>query len=97
MLAYSDSQLGCFDAYSDSQLMVNQVQGNYLVKDLRMLAYLVEVKVMTMKIKDFKIRQVLQEENKQVNQYLPQLIRISGKYIYRKIIFTLFFFIKCTQ
>ena len=32
------------DAYSDSQLMVNQVQGDYLAKDLRIVAYLDEVK-----------------------------------------------------
>ncbi|GFY97720.1 hypothetical protein Acr_12g0002610 [Actinidia rufa] len=31
------------DAYSDSQLMVNQVQGDYLTKDLHMLAYLDKV------------------------------------------------------
>ena len=28
------------DAFSDSQLVVNQVQGDYLTKDLRMVAYL---------------------------------------------------------
>ena len=52
------------DAFSDSQLVVNQVQMDYLVKDLRMVAYLDEVKNISMKIKDFKIRQILREENK---------------------------------
>ena len=32
------------DAYSDSQLKVNQVQGDYIAKDLRIVAYLDEVK-----------------------------------------------------
>ena len=32
------------DAFSDSQLVVNQVQGDYLAKDLQMVAYLNEVK-----------------------------------------------------
>ena len=32
------------DAFSDSQLVVNQVQGDYLAKDLRMIAYLDEVR-----------------------------------------------------
>ena len=45
------------DAFSDSQLVVNQVQGDYLAKDLRIVTYLDEVKTMSMKIKDFKIRQ----------------------------------------
>ena len=52
------------DAFSDSQLVVNQVQGDYLAKDLRMVAYLDEVKTISMKIKDFKICQIPREENK---------------------------------
>ena len=46
------------DAFSDFQFLVNQVQGDYLAKDLRMEAYLDEVKNMSMKIKDFKIFQI---------------------------------------
>ena len=41
------------DTFSDSQLVVNQVQCDYLAKDTRMLAYLDEVKNMSQKIKDF--------------------------------------------
>ena len=44
------------DAFSDSQLVVNQVQWDYLAKDTRMVAYLDEVKIMSKKIKDFTIR-----------------------------------------
>ncbi|GFZ21568.1 hypothetical protein Acr_29g0007300 [Actinidia rufa] len=40
---------------------IGEVQENYLAKDLRMVAYLDEVKAMLMKIKDFKIRQILRE------------------------------------
>ena len=52
------------DAFSDSQLVVNQVQWNYLAKDLRMVVNLDKVKNMFMKIKDFRIRQISREENK---------------------------------
>ncbi|XP_057491365.1 uncharacterized protein LOC130777097 [Actinidia eriantha] len=55
------------DAFSDSQLVVNQVQGEYLAKDSRMITYLDEVKIMTGKIRNFKIRQIPREENKQVD------------------------------
>ena len=55
------------DVYSDSQLVVNQVQGDYLAKDVRMVAYMNEVKVMPMKIINFKIRQIPREENKKAN------------------------------
>ena len=55
------------DAFSDSQLVVNQVQGDYLAKDTRRLAYLDEVKNMSGKTKDFKIRQILREENKKAD------------------------------
>ncbi|GFS46883.1 multifunctional protein 2 [Actinidia rufa] len=46
---------------------MNQVQGDYLAKDLQMMAYLDEVKAMSMKIKDFKIRQILREESKKAD------------------------------
>ena len=46
------------DAFSDSQLVVNQVQGDYLAKDTRMVAYLDEVKTMSGKIKDLRICQI---------------------------------------
>lgn len=35
------------DIFNDSQLVVNQVQGDYLAKDTRMVAYLDEVKAMS--------------------------------------------------
>ena len=54
-------------AFSDSQLVVNQVQGDYLTKDLRMVAYLDEVKTMSTKIKDFKILQIPREKNKKAD------------------------------
>ena len=52
------------DAFNDSQLVVNQVQRDYFTKDFQMVAYLEEVRTMSMKIKDFKICQILREENK---------------------------------
>ena len=55
------------DAFSDSQLVVNQVQGDYLNKDTRMLAYLDKVKNISRKIKDFKISQIPREENKKAD------------------------------
>ena len=54
-------------AFSDSQLMVNQVQEDYLAKDLRIVAYLDEMRAMSMKIGDFKIRQISREENWKAN------------------------------
>ena len=47
--------------------MVNQVQEDYLAKDTRMVAYLDEIKIMSRKIKDFRIRQIPREENKKAN------------------------------
>ena len=54
-------------AFSDSQLVMNQVQGDYLAKDARMLAYLGEVKNVSEKIKNFKIHQIPREENRKAN------------------------------
>ena len=55
------------DAFNDSKLVVNQVQVDYLAKDIWMVAYLDEVKSMSMKIKDFNIRQIPREENKKTD------------------------------
>ena len=55
------------DIFSDIQLVVNQVQGDYLAKDTRMVAYLNEVKAMTEKVKDFRICQIPREENKKAD------------------------------
>ncbi|GFS37177.1 hypothetical protein Acr_00g0050430 [Actinidia rufa] len=58
------------DIFSDSQLVVNQVQGEYLAKDARMIAYLGEVKAASARIKEVKIYQMVQipwEENKKVD------------------------------
>ncbi|GFZ05308.1 hypothetical protein Acr_17g0008800 [Actinidia rufa] len=55
------------DVFSDNQLVVNQVQGDYLAKDTRMVAYLDEVKTMSRKIRDFKIRQIPREEYKKAD------------------------------
>ena len=55
------------NAFSDSQLVVNQVQEDYLAKYLRMVAYLDEMKTISMKIKDFNIRQIPREENRKSN------------------------------
>ena len=55
------------DTYSDSQLVVNQVQRDYLSKDLKMVSYLDEVRTISMKIKEFKICQIPREENKKVD------------------------------
>ena len=52
------------DAFSDSQLVVNQVQRDYLAKDTRIVAYLDEVKAILEKIKDFRICQIPREKNK---------------------------------
>ncbi|GFS34603.1 hypothetical protein Acr_00g0034770 [Actinidia rufa] len=55
------------DAFSDSQLVVNQIQRDYLTKDTQMVAYLGEVKAMSGKIKDFKISQIPREKNKKAD------------------------------
>ncbi|GFY80993.1 hypothetical protein Acr_01g0008020 [Actinidia rufa] len=55
------------EVFSDSQLVVNQVQGDYLAKDARMIAYLGEVKAVSAKIKEFKIYQIPREDNKKAD------------------------------
>ena len=55
------------EAFSDSQLVANQVQGDYLARDVRMAAYLDEVKRLTQKIKRFTIQQIPREENRKAD------------------------------
>ncbi|GFS36300.1 hypothetical protein Acr_00g0045200 [Actinidia rufa] len=55
------------DDFSDSQLVVNQVQGDYLAKNLRMIAYLDEVKATSTKINDFQICLIPRKDNKKAD------------------------------
>ncbi|GFS33317.1 hypothetical protein Acr_00g0027750 [Actinidia rufa] len=63
----TELEVESLDVYSDSQLVINLVQGDYLAKDLRMMAYLDEMKAISIKIKDIKICQIPREENKKVD------------------------------
>ena len=51
------SELGVesLDTFNDSQFMVNQVQGDYLAKDPRMMAYLDEVKAMRQRLETSRL------------------------------------------
>ena len=69
------------DAYSDSHLIVNQVQGDYLAKNFLMVAYLDEVKAMSIKIKDFKIHKIPREENKKAANLTSAFNFISSRSI----------------
>ena len=60
----TELEVESLDVYSDSHLVVNQVQGDYLAKDLQMVAYMDKVKAMLVKIKNFMIRHIPKEENK---------------------------------
>ncbi|XP_056695633.1 uncharacterized protein [Spinacia oleracea] len=44
--------------FSDSQLIVNQINGDYKAKDLKMTLYLEKAKKLTSKFKPFSIKQV---------------------------------------
>ena len=55
------------DAFSDSQLVVKQVQGDYLTKDLQMVAYLDDVRAKSIKIKNLKICQIPREKNRKAD------------------------------
>lgn len=55
------------DTFSNSQLVVSQVQGDYLTKDDQMVSHLEEMKALLGKIKDFKICQNSRKENRKAD------------------------------
>ncbi|XP_057463834.1 uncharacterized protein LOC130753675 [Actinidia eriantha] len=58
------------DAYSDSQLIINQVQGDYLAKDLQLVAYLDEMKAMSTKIRDSKFTKFPKKRTRRLMPWL---------------------------
>ncbi|GFZ06713.1 hypothetical protein Acr_18g0008830 [Actinidia rufa] len=58
------------DAYSDSQLIINQVQGDYLAKDFQLMAYLDEVNAMSTKIRDSKFAKFLEKRTRRLMPWL---------------------------
>ena len=55
------------EVYSDSQLVINQVQGNFEARDSRMKAYLQAVKEIMNKFGTTKVTQVGQIQNRHAN------------------------------
>ena len=60
-------EMEALDVFSDSQLVVNQVQWDYLTNDPKLMAYLNKIKSLVIKIKNFKIQQIPWEKNKQAD------------------------------
>ena len=60
-------RVNSLDTFNNYQLVVNQVQGDYLAKNTRMLAYLDEVNNVFRNIKDFKIHQIPREDNEKAD------------------------------
>lgn len=71
-------QMGAEDiqVYSDSQLIINQVQGEYLAKDDSMIQYLAVAQRLIKKIKNCKLTQIAREQNSQADA----LARIRSRY-----------------
>ena len=59
--------------------MLNQVQGDYLANDPKMMICLSDVKSLVIKIKNFRIQQIPWEENNQANilENLPSTFNFS--------------------
>ena len=55
MRIVSEFEVESLDVFSDSQVVVNQFQGDYLAKNPKMVAYLNKMKSLVNKIKDFRI------------------------------------------
>jgi len=72
------SKLGeeCLKAFSDSQLVVSQMKGEYEAHDPSMVAYLAKVKKKYTMFKKFKIEHVPWSKNRQANA-LSKLISSS--------------------
>ncbi|XP_018511626.2 uncharacterized protein Mb2253c-like [Brassica rapa] len=62
-------QLGAknIQVYSDSQLIINQVQGEYQAKDDSMIQYLAVAQRLTSKFKSCKLTQIPREQNSQAD------------------------------
>ncbi|KAL0427536.1 UNVERIFIED_CONTAM: hypothetical protein Slati_2928400 [Sesamum latifolium] len=59
-------------AYSDSQLVTKQVEGEYEVKEERMKEYLQEISELTSRLKSFQLHQIPRIENAKAD-YLARL------------------------
>ncbi|KAL0451276.1 UNVERIFIED_CONTAM: hypothetical protein Slati_1105700 [Sesamum latifolium] len=59
-------------AYSDSQLIVNQVSGEYKAKEESMVQYLQQIEELKMKFKSFQLQQIPKEESVKAD-YLSKL------------------------
>ncbi|KAL0416155.1 UNVERIFIED_CONTAM: hypothetical protein Slati_3447400 [Sesamum latifolium] len=61
-------------AYCDSQLVTNQVEGVYEIKEDRMKEYLQEISKLTSQLKSFQLHQIPRTENTKVDYLASSLI-----------------------
>lgn len=74
--------------FSNSQLVVNQVNCNYTARDLNMIAYLGWVNKLLKKFKKFQINKTPREQNFGADT-LAQLAFIPEEYLLRSVLITM--------
>lgn len=66
------------DVFSDSQLLVNQMKGNYRVKDKKLRELFIEAKTLEKKFDQVVYHQVPREKNKQADQLANIAINLKA-------------------
>lgn len=65
--------------FINSQLVVNQIRGEYATKNMKMFAYLVKVKKLQFEFKKFTIEQLPKQKNSDVDALVNHGSSISSK------------------
>ena len=74
-----DSGIASLFVYTDSQLVANQWNGSYMVRNKRLMAYLIEAKALTRGIPGVRVRHIPREKNRIADRLAKQAAEQAEK------------------
>ena len=75
----ADARVESLHLYTDSELVANQWNGSYMVRNKRLMAYLIEAKALTRGIPGVRVRHIPREKNKIADRLAKQAAEQAEK------------------
>ena len=75
----ADARVESLHLYTDSELVANQWNGSYMVRNKRLMAYLIEAKALTRGIPGVRVRHIPREKNRIADRLAKQAAEQAEK------------------
>jgi ribonuclease HI len=75
----AEARIASLHIYTDSELVANQWNGTYMVRNKRLMAYLIEAKALTRGIQGVRVRHIPREKNRIADRLAKQAAEQAQK------------------